>query len=322
VRVVADGLDGPFGLAALGKGFVVAESSTGEVTEISRHGDQKVLVSNAPGVAGVAAGWGFAFSVLGGPNEEGAPPPGAFEPSSVLRTNLWNHQTKPIADLLQWELDHNPDGQVQFVDGQPVDALSNPFAMTSYWGGLLVADGGANDVIKVNPFTGRRSTFFVPPTVKDVPGCQNANPGTVGCDPVPTGVVVKGGSVYVSTLGAEVPGAGRIYQLNAFTGKVQRVWKGLTAPTGVAVGPDGSIYFSQVLYGAPEGEPGPGFDPASIGRITRIAPNGQQTHAQVTMPTGLLWKDGSLYSTAWSTAFFFGIEHAGQVVKVGRNAFH
>ena len=45
-------------------------------------------------------------------------------------------------------------------------------------------------------------------------------------------------------------------------------------------------------------------------------------NAQVTMPTGLLWKDGSLYSTAWSTAFFSELEHAGQVVKVGKHAFH
>ena len=244
VKVITKGLDGPFGLAKLGPGFVVAESVSGEVTKISKYGGQHVLVSGAPGVAGVASGWGRVFSVLGGPNEDGAPPAGKYKPSSVLRTNVWSHRTVPIADLLDWELKHNPDGQVQFVDGKPVDALSNPFAMTSYWGGLLVADGGANDVIKVNPWTGRRSTFFVPPTVKDVPGCQNANPGTVGCDPVPTGVVVKGGSVYVSTLGAEVPGAGRIYKLNVHNGKVQRIWKGLTSPTGVAVGSDGSIYFS------------------------------------------------------------------------------
>ncbi len=173
-------------------------------------------------------------------------------------------------------------------------------------------DGPSQHVLRAADRQGRRL------------GCQNANPGTVGCDPVPTGVVVKGASVYVSTLGAEVPGAGRIYKLNAFTGNVQRIWKGLTSPTGIAVGPDGSIYFSQVLEGAPpdDAPPPAGFDPADVGQITRIAPNGTQTHAQVTMPTGLLWRDGSLYSTAWSIASFLGIEHAGQVVKVPGGAFH
>ncbi len=328
-HVVTGGLDGPFGLARLGRhGFVVAENVTGEVTKIDRRGRQRVLVSDAAGVAGVAASHRWVFSVIGGPNEEGAPPAGAYPPSSVLRTNLRTGRTKVIADLLKYELKHNPDGQVQLVDGKPVDSLSNPFSMTKYGRGLLVADGGANDVLLVNPRTGRVRTFFVPPTVKDVPAClepgAQANPGTVGCDPVPTGVTVARGSVYVSTLGAEVPGAGRVYKLHRRTGKVQRVWKNLDGPTGIAVGRDGSIYVSQVLEGLPEGEgpPPPGFDPADVGQITRIARNGRRTVAQVTMPTGLLMHRGRLYSTAWSVAFFFGMEHAGQVVKVRRGAFH
>ena len=69
--------------------------------------------------------------------------------------------------------------------------------------GLLVADGGANDVLRVNPRTGKVSTFFVPPTAK-TPAClaegAQANPGTVGCDPVPTGLAVHGRYVYVSTI--------------------------------------------------------------------------------------------------------------------------
>jgi hypothetical protein len=231
---------------------------------------------------------------------------------------------KVIADLMKYELAHNPDGQVQFVDGKPVDALSNPFAMTWSRFGLFVADGGANDVLKVNPRTGRVSTFFAPRTYKDTQACQapdaNANPGTRGCDPVPTGVQVLGGSVYVSTLGAESPKAARLYKLNARTGKVQRVWKGFTAPTGIAVRRDGTIYISEVTHGAPAGPPPSGFDPASVGRITRIR-NGHQTHAQVTMPTGLVLKNGQLYSSAWSIASFLGIQHAGQVVKVKESAF-
>lgn len=324
-RVVTTKLDGPFGLQkAVGhRGFVVAESVSAQLTRVFQDGRQRVLVRRAGGISGVAADADHVYAVLGGPNEEGTPAAGDFAPSSVLRTNYRGGHTKVLADLLKYELAHNPDGQVQFVDGKPVDALSNPFSMTMSPWGLLVADGGANDVLKVDPRTGRVSTFFAPPTVKDVKACQgadaNANPGTVGCDPVPTGVDVVRGKVYVSTLGGEAAGAGRVYKLNR-RGAVLRVWKGLTAPTGVAVRHDGTIYVSEVLEGAPQGQPGPGFDPATMGQITRIQ-GGRRTQAQVTMPTGLDLKNGGLYASAWSIASFFGIPHAGQVVKVREGAF-
>ncbi len=140
---------------------------------------------------------------------------------------------------------------------------------------------------------------------------------------MPTGIAVANGSVYVSTLGAEVPGAGRVYRLNPWTGKVRHVWTGLTAPTGITVSPNGAIYVSEVLQGAPEGDgaPPPGFDPSKVGRITKIT-KGKRTHAQVTMPTGLDFRNGQLYSTAWSVAPFFGVDHDGQIVKVKQSAFH
>jgi hypothetical protein len=328
VDVVTKKLDGPFGLqkAVDHRGLVVAESVSGQLTRVFKDGRQRVIVRRAPGIAGVAADSDHVYGVLGGPNPEdpAAPPAGDYAPSSLIRTNYQGHGTKVIADLLKYELAHNPDGQVQLVDGKPVDALSNPFSMTMSPWGLLVADGGANDVLKVNPRTGKVSTFFVPPTVKDVKACQapgaNANPGTTGCDPVPTGVDVVNGRVYVSTLGAEAPGAGRVYKLTP-GGKVLRVWKGLTAPTGVAVRRNGTIYVSQVLEGAPTSEtPPPGFDPSTVGQITRIR-HGKHTQAQVTMPTGLALKNGDLYASAWSIASFLGIQHAGQVVKVRERAF-
>ena len=326
VTVLTKGLDDPFGLqkAIDHRGFVVAENSSGKVTRVFPDGGRRVILRDIPGVAGVAASPKHVFAVIGGPNEEGSPSGGKYGPSRVLRMSYDGKGVKVIANLLSYEMKHNPDGQVQFVDGKPVDALSNPFAMTWSKYGLFVADGGANDVLRVNPATGKVSTFFVPPTVKDVPDCKgedaNANPGTKGCDPVPTGVAVVGKSLYVSTLGAEAKGAGRVYKLNARTGKVQRVIRSLTAPTGVAARPDGTVFTSHVFHGAPAGPPPPDFDPADVGWITRIKA-GKRTHAKVTMPTGLVIKDGALYSSAWSVASFLGMKNAGQVVKVAPRAF-
>ncbi len=328
VTVVARSLDGPFGLQKAGgdrRGFVVAESESGQVTRVYPNGNKYAILGGVPGVAGVAATPRRVYAVIGGPNEEGSPSGGRYGPARVLRMDHSGRNVKVIANLLRHERLHNPDGQVQFVNGQPVDALSNPFAMTASRYGLFVADGGANDVLRVNPRTGKITTFFVPPNVRNVADCRgpnaNANPGTRGCDSVPTGVAVVGRNLYVSTLGGEARGAGRIYKVSARTGKIKRVWGGFTGPTGVAARRDGTIYFSEVLEGAPQGEPGPNFDPSTIGRITRIR-NGQVTRAEVTMPIGLVLKDGRLFSTAWSVGFFLGIPHAGQVVRVRDSAFN
>ncbi len=314
VTVVAQGLDIPFGLQkARGhhRGFVVAENASGKVTRVFKSGRTHTILTGVPGVAGVAASPDRVFAVIGGPDEEGTPSGGSYGPSRVIRMDYHGRHVKVIANLMHYELKHNPDGQVQFVNGQPVDALSNPFAMTWSRFGLFVADGGANDVLKVNPRTGKVSTFFAPHTFKNVPACRapdaNANPGTTGCDPVATGVQVLGNSVYVSFLGAEAPGAGRIYKLNAHTGKVQHVWKHMTAPTGVAARWDGTVYFSQVLFEQPAGPPG---------QITRIR-HGHRKHAAVAMPTGLVLANGHLYSTAFSLAG----PGAGQVVRVGEHSF-
>jgi hypothetical protein len=125
----------------------------------------------------------------------------------------------------------------------------------------------------------------------------------------------------VSTLGAEQPGAAAVWKLDGRTGKVLHVWKGFTSLTGIAVTPRGTIYASEVLFGAPEGDPPPGFDPATVGRLTRID-HGHVSHAAVTMPTGLQYVGGHLYATSWSIASFLGIQHAGKVVEVGDRAFH
>jgi len=310
-EAVVQGLSNPFGLQFTGAyTAVVAENASGEVTRVNtRTGATKTLIAKAAGVAGVAQRDGKLFAVIGGPNEQGEPPVGRYKPTAVLRANPDGTGVEVIANLERYELRNNPDGQVQFVDGKPVDALSNPFSMTAYKHGLLIADGGANDVLRVDPTTGRVSTFFVPPTIR-TGACEGRpnNPGTTGCDAVPTGVTVANGSVYVSTLGGEAPGAGRVYKLDGRTGKVQRVWGGLTSPTGIAVTTDETVYLSEVIYDAPEGPPG---------RIKKILPNGHRTNAAVAMPVGLQLHGGDLYATAFSIAG----PGAGQVVRVSPFAF-
>jgi hypothetical protein len=331
VTTIAGGLDGPRQLSEYpGDRLLVAESDSGEVSAITQStGAVETLLSGLYSPQGVDHAHGLLYVAVGGPPppEEGAPPPppgAAFASLLVAEPGGGVLQT---IDLEAYELANNPDGQVQFVDGVPVDALSNPFAVLAQRDRVLVADAGANTVLSVDPHSGEVSTFFVPPVVTpdEVAACGEFpnNPGTVGCDPVPTGIAEgPHGLLYVSTLGAEVPGASRVYVLD-YDGDVVDVIEGLTSATGVAVDSHGTVYVSDVIEGAPmgEGPPPAGFDPASVGEITRIGTDGARSTSQVTMPTGLVIEDGELYASAWSIASFLGIPGAGEVVRVGEGTF-
>jgi DNA-binding beta-propeller fold protein YncE len=336
VHVAAAKLSGPRQLNSYTHGkLVVAENDSGEVSSIdARTGKVRTLLSKLPFPQGVDYDDGRLFVALGEAPPD-APPPPAGSTTAPGATASSLVVAKPGGkivkryDLLAYELKHNPDGQKQFADDgkTPLDALSNPFAVHVQEHRILVADAGANDVLSIDRHSGRIHTFFVPPRVspKEVPACAGANDaqGVQGCDPVPTGVTQgKHGLIYVSTLGAEVPGAGRVYVLNKH-GKVLRVIKKLTGPTGIAVDSRGAINVSEVLEGAPEGDgpPPPNFDASAVGQIIRIAPNGTRTYAQVTMPTGLEFRNGRLYASAWSVAIFLNMPDAGQVVTVPRGMF-
>lgn len=326
ISVVASGLDGPYEVQPVGAKLLVTESGAGRVVAVDPRSKRVATVvsglgANAPSGATQVRGHTFVVTGEADPSAPAGPYPG----SAVLVAK--RGVVKPFADLMKAELRLNPDGQTQFgPDGAPLDALSNPFSIIAArgWpGGLLVADGGANVVWRVGA-TGRVTPFFVPPTVNTgaCEGRPNNDEKTVGCDAVPTGLAYgPGNRLYVSALTGEAPGEGRVYVLNGRTGRLLKVISGFTAPTGVAVRPDGTIYISEVLEGMPQGEPGPDFDPSAVGQVVRVSPWGKRATAQVTMPTGVLWKDGALYSSAWSIAAFLGISDAGQVVRVSDRAF-
>ena len=343
VRTIAEGLSGPRELDTFVHGkLVVVESDTGEVSSVDpRTGAVRTLLSDLPGPQGLEYDSGKLYVALGEapPDDPGpdAAARGGYEPevkgSSVIVATPGGKLLKSY-DLLAHELKYNPDRQPhEDEDGVPYpDAVSNPFAVHVHHGRILVADAGANAVLSIDQRTGKIRTFFVPPLVrpKEVPACAEVpnQPGFVGCDSVPTGVTVgKDGLVYVSTLGSEVEGAARVYVLNQ-KGKVLRVIRGLTGVTGVAVDGWGNVYASELFTGAPQMEateeepPRPSEEElAGIGQIVKITKGGARSYAQVTMPTGLLFADGKLWSSAWSVAIFFELADRGEVVTVAPRAF-
>ena len=307
----------------------MAESDAGQVTRVNPEtGVTDVIFTGLSSPAGVARTRTGLAAVTGGAEV----PDAAISGDSTVYfdfNGIGGDDPTPVADLEAYELENNPDGQLQFDpdDGEPLDALSNPFAAAPLGdtSDILVADGGANTVLRVSPY-GEVSTFFTPPTVNTgaCAGRPNNSPATPGCDAVPTGVANgPDGNIYISALTGEAPGEGRIYVLDQ-SGDLVDTITGLDSPTGVAVGDDGTIYASEVLYNLPEGDgpPPADFDPSSVGRIVRISPDGDRSYAAVTMPTGLLFFKGTLYSTAWSVAgLFLQIPDAGQIVAVGDSAF-
>jgi hypothetical protein len=332
VTTVAGGLDGPRQISDYRHhSVVVAESDSGAVASVDlRSGAVTTLLSGLYSPQGVAYDDGLLFIALGGapPPGENAPQPKPGQTFDALVVARPDGTVLRTIDLLAYEKQHNPDGQLQFLpDGSAPDALSNPYSVFVQDRRILVADAGANDVLAIDRRTGTISTFFVPPVVTpaEVPACQQPEnaPGTFGCDPVPTSIAQgPDGLLYVSTLGALTPGAARVYVLDQ-RGHVVRVIGGLDNATGVAVDGHGTVYVTDLLQGAPPngGPPPAGFDPATVGQVVRIDRHGSRSYSQVAMPNGLLIEDGSLYATAWSIAIQVGIPSAGQVVRIGWNSF-
>jgi hypothetical protein len=327
IKVVTQGLDGPRQLSSDGHRLYVAESDSGEITRVNPWtGAKSVVVSDLASPQGVVKVDGKIYVATG--EAQGPAGPG----NSAIMVARPGGKAKKFADLLAYELKKNPDKQTQFgPDGNPVDALSNPYFLLrdrSRHGFLLVADAGANAVLKVDR-RGKVSTFFVPPTQTTGPCADipNNNASGKGCDSVPTGLAYgPDGSLYVSALTAEAPREGRVYRVHPRTGKILRTYSGYTGPTGVAVDRKGNLYVSEVLQGAPpmDGPPPAGFNPATVGQIVKRAAHGHgypYSYAQVTMPSGLLIKDGKLYASAWAVAGFLGRPSAGEVVTVGPKAF-
>lgn len=346
VPITQEGLQGPRQLSHYGdESLVVAESDSGQVSAVDLHSGavDTLATFGSPEAPASPQGVDYADGRLyvalgetGGGPEAGPPPPVQLPPAGTPVPRCTLTSTPPTGpalaivephgavvatcDLLQYELVVNPDRQTQVdANNVPVDSLSNPYSVLVQEDRILVADAGANAVLSIDRHSGKISTFFLPPLVTGgaCAGAENnpasdKYPATVGCDPVPTGVTTgPDGRIYVSTLGALTPGAGRVYVLNSDGKEVRRI-TGLNPLTGIVVDCEGTVYVSELTGDVPIDQ----ADPATpVGRIVRIDGD-ERSSAAVTLPQGLALDDGRLYASALSL-----VPDGGQVIRVGLGAF-
>lgn len=266
----------PFSLAVDGQRVLVADGGTGSIGQLQPNGSVTPIVEGVPGLTGVAtrgAWMAYGSSISEDPTQE---------ESLILESGLNIRTPKGdtiYADLHAYEWKHNPDGGNTYgildlgdcaaeVDPELLPSVlphgggldAHAYNVASWQGGWLVADAGANAIMKVSD-KGVISTFSVLPAIPLVingpvagmlglPGCTIGK--TLNVEPVPTGIAVgKGGAIYVTTLPG-FPGMilsqGALWRIDTATGEATQVASGLSQPTSLAI--SGSDMYIAELGGA------------------------------------------------------------------------
>ena len=266
---------------------------SGQVTVVTPDGGQSVLADGLPsyeegvGPTGIALGDGVVWVANGGAAVAiGADP--LENENSVVSIDAATGEVALVAELGSFEEANNPDG---------TDVNPNLYGMDlGADGQLYVADAGGNTVYQVDPTTGE----FVLLGIVPGPGGAEATPtAEEALQPVPTGLdVAADGNVYVITLGALVPEAAQVLIAQA-DGTFVQAASDLTTGVGVALGPDGALYASQLTAGFAGEQPEPG-------NVVRIGADGEAEPVleDLPFPHGITFDaDGNLYVVVYSTSF-------------------
>ena len=193
---------------------------------------------------------------------------------ALLRSVDRRGYIRTITDLAEYERRANPD-QVnsygfrdlgadclaQFPPGFPAVYTglqdSHPYATMKARQGILVADAGANAILRVSEVNGRTSTVAVlPPSPLTVTAELAEGQGLPACtvgatywvEPVPTAMAMGNhGELYVTTLPGGAGAAGSVYRVDTRNGSVTMMATGLVSPTGIAVSQRGDIFVAELF---------------------------------------------------------------------------
>jgi hypothetical protein len=285
-----------------------ARGTTGQVTMISPDGTQSVLATGLPsyslggpeitGPAGITVDAnGQVLLAIGGagpltPMTEALP-----NENSVVSIDPATGEVTLLSDIGAYERANNPD---------PYHVDSNVYGIdVAEDGTIFVNDAGGNTTYSVPAAGGEPVVLAVHPGI-EIPADQappGGNPGRGGAnelDPVPTDVMsTTDGEVLVSYLsgGPFPPGAAKVVSV-ADDGTLTDVVTGLTMAVGLAAGPDGQLYASQISTNFLGEMPEPG-------NVVRVLEDGTQEVVVdgLMLPNGIAFEaDGSLLIVTGATS--------------------
>jgi sugar lactone lactonase YvrE len=319
--VVAEGLVNPRHIAIDDAGTIyVAEMGTGgdeatprsnrgytgRISRIALDGSASELVTGlvsygeGVGAAGITLLDGTLYYTLGGVGIDGDFPP-LPEENTLNRADPATGESALVAAMGQYEVDNNPDQS---------DVSTNLYGLApDRDGSLLVTDAGANALYRVDPASGRFEPVSVIPGLPRIAGRGPAE-GQRQRQSVPTAVAVDDeGVVHVSLLSqgwpADIPSIVTVNEDGTFTPVVL----GGSTIVSIAFGPDGALYWSQLLDA--------GRGNSRIGSVRRVLAEGtsEPVVEGLTLPHGIAFDTSGNLFVATNALLSKPGEALGQVLR-------
>ena len=281
-------------------GAPASRGFTGQVTMVAPDGTQSVVAAGLPsyslggiemlGPAGITVSDGQILLAVGGAGPTTAFTEALPNENSVVSIDPATGEVTLLSDIGAFERANNPD---------PHNIDSNVYGIDVAADGTIhVNDAGGNTTYRVPAGGGEPEVVTVHeglPLPEGMEAPPGGNPGRGGAnelDPVPTDVLgLADGTLLVSLLsgGPFPPGASKVVNVTT-DGAVSDVATGLTMVVGLATGPDGHLYASQISTNFLGEMPAPG-------NVVRLLADGTQEVVVdgLILPNGITFdQDGNL----------------------------